>query len=100
MHFDGVCFTLSHCPCIDQLDSWWYGEYTGSLVPGTSTPAYARCTNLTVNNVTECYSGTHRWDETAAKEPDRNAPMGRFPDGLQAMTQRMGHRGVLSQVCA
>ena len=29
--------------------------------------------------------------------PDRNARMGRFPDGLTAMTQQLGERGALSQ---
>jgi hypothetical protein len=66
-------------------------------VPGTSTLAYPSCTNITTDNVTVCYSGTHRWDEQAAKAPDRNALMGRFPQGLKLMTAKLGKRGVLSQ---
>jgi hypothetical protein len=80
-----------------QLDSFWYGEYTGSLIPGTNTPAYAPCTNFTTEGKTVCYSGTHTWDESAAIAPDRNAPMGRFPSGLANMTRQLGARGVLSQ---
>ena len=108
------------------LDSWWYGEYTGSLVPGTTEPAYSPCTNFTSSSgTTVCYSGMHSWDENAARAPvrdsptpaharalhslppwplahtvllqDRNALMGRFPEGLRAMTLKLGKRGVLSQ---